>query len=210
MNHSEGIWRQRLWIWVPGLIFFALNAAAFLVYRLGYAGDVNSLRKEVAGQNETTERVQTERQKVATLIQRARINRQRVEALYEQRFSTRRQRLTEITAEVKNLASRAGLEPQSINYPEQEIDEYDLIKRSFVFSVEGTYAELRRFINLLELSESYVTLEDTSLNNPGDKGPELQMNLTLSTLFAREDPAAALPSEPPAAPAGSSVKKVGA
>lgn len=190
MSQGEGIWRQRLWVWVPGLIFFTVNAAAFLVYRLGYAGDVNSLRKEVASQAATTASMQEERQKVATLIQRARINRERVEALYDQRFSTRRQRLTEITAEVKNLASRAGLEPQAINYPEQEIDEYQLIKRSFVFSVEGTYAELRRFINFLELSESYITLEDASLNNPGDKGPELQMNLTLSTLFTLEEPAA--------------------
>jgi Tfp pilus assembly protein PilO len=191
MNHGEGIWRQRLWIWVPGLIFFALNAAAFLVYRLGYAGDVNSLRKAVASQAETTGRMQEERQKVATLIQRARINRERVDALYDQRFSTRSRRLTEITAEVKNLASRAGLEPQAINYPEQEIDEYQLIKRSFVFSVEGTYTELRRFVNFLELSESYITLEDASLNNPGDKGPELQMNLTLSTLFTQEEADAA-------------------
>ena len=72
-----------------------------------------------------------------------------------------------MTAEVKDLAKRAGLAPRSITYPEEQIQQYGLIKRSFIFSVEGTYADLRTFINLLELSDSFLTLEDASLAEEG-------------------------------------------
>ena len=37
--------------------------------------------------------------------------------------------------------------PKAISYPEEEIQEYNLIKRSFVFSVEGTYAELPAYLS---------------------------------------------------------------
>ncbi len=57
--------------------------------------------------------------------------------------------------------------PRSITYPEEQIQQYGLIKRSFIFSVEGTYADLRKFINLLELSDSFLTLEDASLAEEG-------------------------------------------
>src|SRR5262249_7156107 len=40
-------------------------------------------------------------------------------------------------------------------------------KRSFVFEVDGTYLDLRKFINLLELSDSFLTLEAVSLSERG-------------------------------------------
>ena len=91
-----------------------------------------------------------EQRNAQALLIRARTNEQQVEQLYDERFSTRSRRLTGVTAEVKELARKAGLDPRSLSYPEEEIEEFGLIKRSFVFSVEGTYVELRQFINLLE------------------------------------------------------------
>ena len=38
MRSRGEIWRQRLWIWLPALLFFLANATAFSVYKLGYAG----------------------------------------------------------------------------------------------------------------------------------------------------------------------------
>ena len=40
MSNGDVIWRQRLWVWLPALVFFLANAAAFSVYRFGFAGDV--------------------------------------------------------------------------------------------------------------------------------------------------------------------------
>jgi type IV pilus assembly protein PilO len=185
MRAPGEIWRQRLWIWVPALLFFLANAGAFAVYKLGYAGRIESLDdrlKELAQEHKETA---GKSQQAATMIALVRTNEAQVEQLYTDRLSTRSQRLTSITAEVKKLAKEAGLVPKAITYPEEEIEEYNLIKHSFVFSVEGTYAELRKFISLLETSRSFLTIDEATVVNSAE-GQELRIDLSLSTLFAND------------------------
>jgi Tfp pilus assembly protein PilO len=193
------IWRQRLWIWVPALLFFLANAGAFAVYKLGYAGRIESLQEELDNQAQTLKKLNGDRLQMATMIARVQTNETQVEQLYTDRLSTRSLRLTSITAEVKKLARDAGLVPKAISYPEEEIQEYNLIRRSFVFSVEGTYANLRKFITLLETSHSFLTVDEATVAHNAE-GQELRIDLTLSTLFARdaqdEPPAAATPAAP--------------
>jgi Tfp pilus assembly protein PilO len=188
---AESIWRQRLWVWLPALLFFLANAGGCSVYQLGYAGRVESLERAIEEQEKALEQASAERAARQALVDRARLARQRLAGLYDQRFSTRARRLTEITAEVKDLARKAGMVPRSISYPEQAIEDFGLIKRSFVFSVEGGYVELRQFINLLELSPSFLTLEQVTLAE--SQGERLNIQLRLSTLFAKEPVEGALP-----------------
>lgn len=198
MKNLGEIWRHRLWVWVPALVFFLANATAFTVYRFGFADRVQSLEEDLEREQKELAPLAARRQELERLLASSRSNRQEIARLYSERFATRSQRLTGITAEVKSLARKAGLDPQTLTYPEQAIEEYGLVKRSFAFSVEGTYLELRRFINLLELSSSFLTLEDVQLAEGGgdEEGAELRMTLRLSTLFAQE------PGEAPADPAG--------
>jgi Tfp pilus assembly protein PilO len=181
------IWRQRLWVWVPALLFFLANAGAFAVYKLGYAGRIESLDdrlKELAQQHQ---QLTDKSQQAATMIALVRTNEAQVEQLYTDRLSTRSQRLTTIDSEVKKLAAEAGLRPRSISYPEQEIEEYNLVKRSFVFSVEGTYTELRKLISLLETSRSFLSIDEITVANQTEAGgKELRVDLKISTLFARD------------------------
>ena len=201
MSNGDSIWRQRIWVWLPALLFFLANAAAFSVYRLGYAGDVRTLERDLKERNEELAPLRQQRADRERLIARARTSREQMTALYADRFSTRSRRLTGITAEVKGLAQDAGLVPREINYPEEEIEDFGLVKRSFVFTVQGSYAELRRFISLLEQSRSFLTLEGATLAGQADGEQELRISLRLSTLFAKEPEAAV----PQARPAGGSL-----
>ena len=168
MIGSRGdIWRQRLWVWVAALAFVALNGIGLLVYLVAYSDRVKTLELDLRDQGKQLSDARAARLHSEDLLRQARVNRERIWQLYDEHFSTRRRRLTGVTAEVKELAKRAGLVPRSITYPEEQIQQYGLIKRSFVFSVEGTYADLRKFINLLELSDSFLTLEDASLSEEG-------------------------------------------
>ena len=187
MKDQSEIWRQRLWIWLPALLFFLANAVAFSIYRFGYAGQVQSLGADMASVREQLAPLQEHRAALENRLRRARAAEAAVRELYADRFSTRSQRFTRLQTEVKTLARKAGLNPKMITYPKQDIEDYGLVKRSFVFPVEGTYGELRQFLNLLELTDSFLTLEAVTLSEESsDQGPELRMSLTLSTLFARE------------------------
>jgi Tfp pilus assembly protein PilO len=163
------IWRQRLWVWVTALAFVALNGIGLLVYLFAYSDRVKTLDLELHDQGKRLADVRAARLHTEDLLRQARVNRERILQLYDEHFSTRRRRLTGVTAEVKELARRAGLVPRAITYPEEQIQQYGLIKRSFIFSVDGTYTDLRKFINLLELSDSFLTLEDASLAEEGQR-----------------------------------------
>jgi Tfp pilus assembly protein PilO len=163
------IWRQRLWVWATALAFVALNGIGLLVYLFAYSDRVKTLEVDLRDQGKRQADVHAAHLHSEDLLRQARVNRERILQLYDEHFSTRRRRLTGVTAEVKDLAGRAGLVPRTISYPEEQIQQYGLIKRSFIFSVEGTYADLRKFINLLELSDSFLTLEDMSLAEEGQR-----------------------------------------
>jgi cell division protein FtsB len=188
MKAPGEIWRQRPWIWVPALVFFLLNAVAFSVYRLGYAGRVEKLDDDLAAQEERLDQLSKQKRELETMIARVGTNGQEVTQLYAERLAPRSRRLTGITAEVKRLAQQAGMVPRAFTYPEEELENYGLIKRSFVFSVEGTYPELRKLISLIEVSHSFLTIEEINVAGGGDD-PELKIDLALSTLFAEEESA---------------------
>lgn len=185
MRAPGEIWRQRLWIWVPALLFFVANAGAFAYYTLGYAGQIGSLDREIKDQATRLTELKAKNQQMIAMIDRVQTNEAQVEQLYSSRLATRSQGLTNVSVEFRKMAQEAGLTPKSITYTEEEIDQHGLIKRSFAFSVQGTYAELRKFISLLETSRSFFTVDEISVAN-ATEGKELRIDLALSTLFARD------------------------
>lgn len=107
-------------------------------------------------------------------------NRERAAALDRDRFATERARFTDMVRELKELALRAGLDPGSISYPRETFEQFGLTRRSFVFAVDGSYGALRTFLNLVELSPSFLTVEQIDVDLSGDA---LAVRLRLSTLF---------------------------
>ncbi|HKI05371.1 MAG TPA: hypothetical protein VKK31_25550 [Thermoanaerobaculia bacterium] len=185
MKFRGEIWRQRLWVWLPALLFFLANVGAFAVYKVGYAGRIDSLDEQLDDQQQTLDKLTKQQREAQAMLTRVQTNEQQVKELYAERLSARSRRLTLIGAEVKEMARKAGLVPRAFSYPEQEIEELGLIKRSYIFNVEGTYVELRKFINLLEASRSFVSIDEVTLGS-NSAGAELNIALKLSTLFARE------------------------
>lgn len=181
------IWRRRPWLWVPPLLFFVANLALFSTYRVVYAGKVESLRERLVERETQLERLEATAAEREALVASARGTREALDRLYTERLGSERARFTKVTAEIRELARRSGLEPASMSYPSEEIEDYGLVKRFFTFSVSGTYVELRQFINLLELTSTFVTLEQVSVT--GEEGNQLGIRLTLSTLFSEEETA---------------------
>lgn len=190
MSWGGPLWRRHLAFWVPALAFFVLNLAFFSAYRLVYAGRVEGLRATLENREERLETLREQSAELTALVATARDSRERLESLYTDRFSTQRARFTAVTSEIRELARRAGLEPAAMSYPTEEVEEYGLVKRYFTFGVTGTYVELRQFINLLELTPSFVALEQVTLS--GGEGAQLDIRLNLSTLFVEEERAPAL------------------
>lgn len=176
------ILRKRLLLWLPPLLLVLVSGALLSAYRVVYSGRVAQLEAQLADEEGRLASLQMEHERVADLAKSAQAGREGIELLYQDHFSTEKLRLTAVIREVKELARRAGLDPLSYKYPEQELEDYDLVSSSIVFSTVGTYENLRTFINMLELSDSFLSLDDVQVGS--NEPPRLRFSLTISTLFA--------------------------
>jgi len=100
--------------------------------------------------------------------------------LLGERLSTEEARFTDQVREVKSLAERSGLDPQSIGYPKDVLEQYGLVRRSFVLPVSGSWASLRTFLNLIELTPSFLTVEEIGVS---ESNGEVTVRLRLATFF---------------------------
>jgi hypothetical protein len=193
---GTAIWRQRAWVWGTALGFLIVNLCGLLVYDFAYANRVETLRRDLRDQGARLGDARAERLRLMDLLRQARLNREGILRLYGEHFSTRRQRLTGITAEVKSLATRAGMMPRAISYPEEQIQQYGLIRRSFVFTVDGSNTDLRKFINLLELSDSFLSLESVGLVEATQRPGAVRPGLAPGSPFLSGRPAFSAPMAP--------------
>lgn len=180
------LWERRWW-WLPPTVLIVVALVALGWYQLAYSGFTRSVDQQLEARTTELERLERLVRQRRVDRRQLRYNRREFRNFYHKRLGTPSKRLTIVIGEVRSLARRAGLEPSAIDYPRQVIAELGLVERSFSFSVRGSYAELRRFINLLEVTPTFLTLEAVQLTGRGD-GAELRIGLELSTLFVAEDP----------------------
>lgn len=183
MRGRSEIWLSRASLWVPALVFLAANAALFAFHRGLLATRVAGFEARYRESAQQAERLERQAGELSTRLDEVRGNDDRREQLYRDWFATPDQRLTASIAEVKQLASRSGLEIQAISYPQEMIASYGLSRRSFRFSVEGSYPALRQLVYLIEMTPSFLVLERIQVGEVR-AGGDLRAELELSTLFS--------------------------
>lgn len=189
------IWREkRILLIVLGLLLLA-NTIFFFTYRVQYVSrlqDLDARQEQAAARLDQARhaRITTEQQLAA--YQKVQND---LQVLYNERWSTAVQRLTALIDEVRRLAAASHLEPPSYSFTSGETKNSSIVSNTkgsigtttveIAFSVQGTYEQVRRLINMLELSDQFVIIDGISLvsspTTPGDKS--LMLNIRLKTLF---------------------------
>ena len=188
MSRSTNVWRRRLWLWLPALALVVLNVAFLSTYRFLLAGQAQLRASRVERAEKELLRLEADQAALEDLVYRAERNREKVEEFYSSWVATESEMLTQVIAEVKDLARRAGVESSSFQYPEEDLEDYELLRRSIAFTVTGRYSELRQFINLIELSDYFLMLEQVQLNDTGQGDSTVRVRLVVSSLFLRDRP----------------------
>lgn len=191
MSRGLTLWRRRLWVWVPPAVALAIASAYLLTLSRGLRSQGSTLAARLATAERTHGEAQSSLARLEALDADARRSREQIARLMEEQFSTESGRFTSLVREIKQLAEHSGLDPKEIGYPEESLADLGLVRRSFIFGVQGSYVNLRAFLYLLELSPSYVTVDSIEVRElSGGRG--LAVNLRLSTFFAApETPEAA-------------------
>lgn len=187
MRRQLLLFRRHAWLWAVPLALVVTNVAWTLAFGSGArlrAADLESRLARAREEHAETDKQFEKRERIWIAMVE---NRKRLEELLDHRLSTQRNRFTAIVSELRDLARRTGLEPSSVTYPDESLEDYGLVRTSFLFAVEGSYADLRAFLHLLELSPSFLVVDQLSVNEDG-RGV-LRISLRLSTLFAEDSSA---------------------
>jgi len=182
------IWREkRVLLIVLGLLLLA-NTLFFFTYRVQYVSrlqDLDARQEQAEAQLDQARnaRITAEQQLAAYKKVQADL-----QVLYNERWSTPMQRLTALIDEVKRLAAASHLQPPSYSFTNGESPStkgsIGTTTVGIAFTVQGTYEQVRRLINLLELSDQFVIIDGISLGANGTASDKiLTLNIRLKTLF---------------------------
>lgn len=176
-------WRKNLLLWLPALVFFLIALGLLVFYRTALADDAELGQARLARRAQELETLRADRGRVESYLERAAVLETGLDQFFGVRLASEAASLTRIITEIKDLSQRAGLEPQQINYAKEAVKGEEVVRHSLVFPVKGTYQELRQLINFLELSDSFLILEQVRLQSDEAGSSELRIDLTVSTLF---------------------------
>lgn len=189
------IWREkRILLSILGLLL-AANTVFFFTYRVQYQSRLDALDARLDEvENELTQARNARERAEQTMAGYKKVEADVVE-VFDQHWSTQPRRLTLMIGEVKRLATASSLIPPSYSFQRgatervssgsRRNDKLGASEVGIQFNVQGTYAQVRRLINLLELSRQFMIIESIALA-AGD-GDTLTLNLQLKTLF-RDEP----------------------
>jgi Tfp pilus assembly protein PilO len=184
VSRASSLWWQRRRLWLPPAIFLALDLLLLAGYETALAGKMGMQVGAVATRRQELATLRARREGRERLVASARSTRLAVDHLYKEGLGTQAMRLTAVMLEVKRLAHQAGLGGvEAFTYTDEVDKEMPLDRKTIVFSANASYDQLRGFINLLELSPSFLTLEQISVQQEPTGQGQLQLQFRLSTLF---------------------------
>lgn len=174
------------------------NVFFFFTYRVQYQNRLSDLDARL---EEAQRRVaDAQRARAAAQQQLASYDKIRtdLQSLYDQRWSTQSQRFTLLFEEVKRLATASQFDPRSFSFTRSDTDSAAAVGKNagaagstvvnVAFTVQGTYEQVRRLINLIELSDQFMIIDGVALNGNNADPKILTLSIRLKTLF--RDPAA--------------------
>lgn len=183
------IWREKRLLLIILAILLAANTIFFFTYRVQYESRLQELddrRDQAKAQLQEARRARVAAEQQYTAYRK--IERD-VQQVFAESWSTEAERFTRLVTEVKRLAMAADLVPATTNYSKTDSRrtgdkasrDLGATEVGITFSVQGTYQQIRRLINMLELSDHFVIINSIGLSSA--EGDTLNLNLQIKTLF---------------------------
>jgi len=189
------IWREKSLLLAVVGVLLAANTLFFFTYRVQYESRLQELDQRLADSKARLDQARAARVAAERRYQTYRKIQGDVQEVFNERWATQAERLAPLITEIQRLAVASQLVPQSYGFAKTDAAPVDADRSisskgmgatvvGINYSVSGTYEQVRRLINLLELSQQFVIIDQIALSSQEDK--TLVLNLRLKTLFRNE------------------------
>ena len=178
------IWREKRVLLGILAVLLVANAAFFFTYRVRYESRLKALDERLHDSENRLQRARTARMAAQQQIAGYRKVQADLTSIYNDRWATEPERLTALVTEIKKVTAASQLVPHALGFTETKEDQKNTGTATvkIQFSVQGTYQQVRRLINLLELSDQFVIIDSISLGG-GNNDQALTLNIRLKTIF---------------------------
>ncbi|HEY8131366.1 MAG TPA: hypothetical protein VII12_05705 [Thermoanaerobaculia bacterium] len=187
------IWRENRVLLAVLAALLVANAIFFFTYRVQYESRLRALDDKLKSTEDQLQRARNKRMSAEQQLASYRKAQTDLQMLYNNRWATEAQRLTALIHEVKRLGTLTQLDPNAMSFSriqDREVQRSGGIGTNTVvitFTVHGSYQQVRRLINAIELSNQFVIIDAINLASGGGTDSNLTLNLRLKTVF-RETP----------------------
>ncbi|PYQ52240.1 MAG: hypothetical protein DMF59_05320 [Acidobacteria bacterium] len=183
------IWREHRVLLIVLAVLLVANAIFFFTYRVQYEARLKALYARLQQSEDGLQRARNKRLQAEQAVASYRKVQTDLQMLYNSSWATEPERLTRLYAEIKRLAAASGIVmPKTFSFARTEDKEMQktggigTVTVTISFTAQGTYQQLRRLINRLELSNQFVILDAINLGS-GSSPDNLTLNVRLKTLF---------------------------
>lgn len=181
LRERAGVIVLVLAVWLAGVLAFFTLVNIPRSEQVAALSEANSLfESQLAERKRRVEGLRAEYERVMD-------GRRTLRTFYDDVLSTKRERMTAVQSEVRRIASRFNINPETISYSRHIYEGDQIVKFSAVLPLTGSYENLRAFINAVENSDNFLTVESINLSDSKEGGVILSLNITLSTYFFDPD-----------------------
>lgn len=171
---------------VLGVLLAANLAAAVMAFK-PFGGSADDLRRHRAELDRQLTQLQAHVAASRQLVAKVEKGRKEGDAFLTQYVTDRRTTYSTIFEELDRTAQQAGIKPKDQNVELNPIEGSDTLEMmSITAGYEGSYANLEKFISLLDRSPRFLIIESLTAT-PQQGGQVLNVNLKLDT-FVKEAP----------------------
>jgi Tfp pilus assembly protein PilO len=164
--------RHKLKIAIAAMVAADLVAAAILFSPL--VGSANS-RRELMNQLSVELRTKTRQvEPLRNINQKIVLAKEQIGQFYKERFGVRD---SDIAGELGKLASENGVRIVQAKYKEEDAEAFGIVPVEIEGSFSGDYLQLARFINALERSKLFFTVDSVSLAGESTGPVRLEVKL---------------------------------
>ena len=195
------IWRENRVLLAVLAALLVANAIFFFTYRVQYEKRLSAMDARLHQAEDDLQRARARRIAAEQSVANYKQVQVDLQALYNTRWATKAERLTRLYSEIKRLTanSQIGM-PRAFSFGQTEDREMQksggvgTVTVTIVFNAQGSYQQLRRLINQLELSNQFVIIDALTIGS-GSVPDNLTVSVRLKTLFREPARSTMVPSK---------------
>lgn len=182
MSGAATAFRERKVLFVVLLAVLAVNAVVLVSYRTFYDERLRALLSEQESLEKARDAARKAAEEAVASERRLFETQSTLTAFFNETLGEREKRIVPLLEEIYRTTRAADLRPDSIGY--SSVDEPGTDALSMTFSVQGSYANVKRLLSELERSPRFLVVEQLGLGGGSAEDPDVvRIAITVKNYF---------------------------